>query len=193
MLRRWRIACAAGMLAAAIVVRFAFVTRTHVIDVRSNAVVEASTTEFATCSIPDAWAEYPIVAHLDLAHAESSITGRGMFNDVHVTTAPLGDVFVRYEWDQCTAGGSSCAGVPHTLYHIRFGPLDDRGEPKLMTDFRCTGTSPFDEGTRTRHSCDPATIALRRAPNGSTFVVTMRDPDAEEKPIAAFTRTPPAP
>jgi hypothetical protein len=92
------------------------------------------------------------------------------------------DMLVRYEWDRCTAGGSACAAAPHTLRRLRFGRLDERGEPELGTDFRCTGTSPFEQDAKARRSCDPDTIALRRAADERTFVVTMRAPDAEEKP-----------
>lgn len=189
MLRRWRIACVAGALAATIVLRFVLGARAQTIDAQTSAVPEPVSYKYVACTVPVAWATYPVVAHLDTARATSSVTEDGLFNDVHAATAPLGDVFARYEWDQCTAGGSACAGSSRSLHHVRLGPLDEHGEPALRTDFRCSGTTPFDQNAKARRTCDPATIALRRVADGETSVVTMRDPDAEETPIGAFTRT----
>ena len=141
------------------------------------------------CAIPDDWAAYLVVARFDAPTAKQVVASDGLFNEVRATIAPLGDVFVQFQSDACIWGGSACTGASRSLHHVRVGPLDEYGVPSVGSAFACAGTSDVNrQPGDAKRSCDPDSLRLRRAPDGRTFVLTMRDPDALETPISAFSR-----
>ena len=194
---RWRRAFAgiAGVVGAGALTVYAFHLRAARLPPRApetHAGATAGPVFFdVACAIPEDWAGLPVIAHADATHTKQVTVDEGLMSDVRMATAPLGDVFVQYRWDQCI-GGSACAGNPRSLRDLRVGPLDEWGAPRIRVDFSCAGTSPFDPPSPTKRSCDPSTLALRRSTDEHTFVLTVRDPDAVEKAIAAFSRNPKA-
>lgn len=190
--RRWWLSCSVSGVAAVALVTFVADTMVP----RSVRTRPASGPSYvdAACEVPQDWSTFLVVDHFDPARATPSTAKEGAFNELAATTAPVGDVFVRFQSDLCTWGGSACAGTAPTMHHVRVGPLDESGVPLVASSFRCAGTPGFNapEGGLMR-SCSPSSLTLRRAGDARTFVLTIRDPDTLEIPIAAFARSPAGP
>jgi len=191
MVRRWWRSCVAGGVAGLSLAAFAIGTAAP--RPQSMAPEGGPTHADVACAVPADWPTFPVVDHFDPARGKPSTVREGAFNELAATTAPLGDVFVRFQADFCWGGGSACAGAPRTLHHVRVGPIDESGAPLVGSSFRCVGTPPREPGEDAlKRSCSPSSLTLRRAPDGRTFVLTVRDPDPVETPISAFARSPAA-
>src|SRR4051794_9300894 len=115
MLRRWRLSCLAGAVASVVLV--AFVAGTYAPKVVRTQPSDGPPHYDAACEVPGGWATFPVADHFDASRGQPSIAREGMFNELLATTAPLGDVFVRFQSDTCSWGGSACAGQAPTLHH----------------------------------------------------------------------------
>lgn len=192
MVRRFWLSCSAS--GVAVIALVTFVAGTMVPrSVRTRLASGPSYVE-AACEVPEDWSTFPVLDRFDAARATPSTAREGSFYQLAATTAPIGDVFLFFQSDVCPWGGSACADTPASMHHVRVGPLDESGVPLVTSSFRCAGTPKFNAppGGQTR-SCSPSSLTLRRAIDARTFVLTIRDPDTLEIPIAAFSRVSGAP
>lgn len=197
--RRWWIAS----LVLAIVAALLLVLHVRRVAAPSRAVASSPSSPAITrpdietaIAVPADWSTFPVVATLDRTRvdaADKKVIEDGLFGDVWVAKTALGETFVEYRWDQCTAGGSACAGSARSIHHVRVGQLDETGHPRLALSFACQGTSPHLREEHPR-SCAPSSLRLRRRSDAThasrTYVLTFRDPDVTEIAIGAFVRTP---
>ena len=180
----------AGGVASVVLCGFVIRTRTAK-RVETPAEARGPAHRDVACAIPGDWATYPVVAHFDPTTSKPKVASDGLFSEIRSTTAPLGDVFVQFQSDECDWGGSACTGASRSLHHVRVGPLDEQGIPSVGSSFACAGTSTVHQPPgEERRSCNPTSLALRRATDGRTFVLTMRDPDPHETAVSAFCRRP---
>src|SRR5262245_20168995 len=124
--RAWRTALLAAVLAALTWATF-LVTSSPLCSRRPRA-GEAPRFESALADIPRDWKSLPIKIPVDMSRASvPQAVGIDLLQATRRSMAPVADVFVEFEWDVCTAGGSACSGTPPTLHDVRAGDLDWRG------------------------------------------------------------------